>query len=208
MFYKILKNQSPSYLYELIPQSHHLFNLRNQNWIPEIFCRTESFRNSFLPYTIREWNKLGHDITQKTSFQSFRNILLKSIRPTANSVYGFCDPHGLKLLTRLRVGLSHLRDHKFRHGFNDTIDPFCPCNMEIETVSHFFLRCHFFNALRIDLMNELLKINLNLQHFNDTTLTEFLLYGSNQFSYDINSKIISLSVNFIIKSERFDGPLV
>ena len=123
-------------------------------------------------------------------------------------MYGFCDPHGLKLLTRLRVGLSHLRDHKFRHGFNDTIDPFCPCNMEIETVSHFFLRCHFFNALRIDLMNELLKINLNLQHFNDTFLTELLLYGSNQFSYDINSKIISLSVNFIIKSERFDGPLV
>ena len=41
MFYKNLKNQSPSYLYELIPQSHHLFNLRNQNWIPEIFCRTE-----------------------------------------------------------------------------------------------------------------------------------------------------------------------
>ena len=208
MFYKILKNQSPSYLYELIPQSHHLFNLRNQNWIPEIFCRTESFRNSFLPYTIREWNKLGQDITQKISFQSFRNILLKSIRPTANSVYGFCDPHGLKLLTRLRVGLSHLREHKFRHGFNDTIDPFCPCNMEIETVSHFFLRCHFFNALRIDLMNELFIINLNLQHFNDITLTEFLLYGSNQFSYDINSKIISLSVNFIIKSEKLDDTLL
>ena len=72
------------------------------------------------------------------SFQSFRRVLSKSIRPVPNSLFDSCDPHGIKLLTRLRVGLSHLREQKFRHGFNGTIDPFCPCNMEVETVSHFF----------------------------------------------------------------------
>ena len=37
-----------------------------------------------------------------------------------SSLFDACDPLGIKLLTRLRVGLSHLRDHKFKHGFRDT----------------------------------------------------------------------------------------
>ena len=133
----------------MIPQSHHHFNLRNQDRIPEIYCRTEVFRNSFFPFTIREWNRLAEDTKHAISFKSFRNILLKSIKPIPNGIFDACDPHGIKLLTRLRVGLSHLRDHKFRHGFDDSIDPFCPCNREIETVSHFFLRCQIFSPVNI-----------------------------------------------------------
>ena len=67
-----------------------------------------------------------------------------------NSVYGACDPDGLMLLTRLRVGLSQLRGHKFKHGFNDTINPFCPCNMEVESTTHFFLHCHNYVMQRLD----------------------------------------------------------
>ena len=29
----------------------------------------------------------------------------------------------LQLLTRLRLGLSHLREHKFKHNFQDTLNP-------------------------------------------------------------------------------------
>ena len=32
------------------------------------------------------------------------------------------NPYGLKLLTRLRLGLSHMRYHKFRHNFLDCIN--------------------------------------------------------------------------------------
>ena len=51
------------------------------------------------------------------------------------------DSHGLKLLTRLRDCLSHLREHKFEHNFNDIIDPvfFCRTN-SIESVEHFRLQ--------------------------------------------------------------------
>ena len=35
------------------------------------------------------------------------------------------NPHGIKLLTRLRVGLSYLLEHKFRYNFQDSLDPFC-----------------------------------------------------------------------------------
>ena len=48
---------------------------------------------------------------------------------------------GIKLLTRLRVGLSHLRDRKFRHNFQDSLDPFHNCGLHIEITIHFFLHC-------------------------------------------------------------------
>ena len=88
------------------------------------------FSDSFFPSVINEFNKLDNQISHNSSFQSFRKFLIKSIRPVPNSLFDAHDPHGVKFLTRLRVGLSHLKDQKFRHGFNDTIDPLCPCNME------------------------------------------------------------------------------
>ena len=208
LFHKIYHNQSPEYLYRLIPQPHNLFNLRNQNLVPQIYCRTNLFSDSFFPTAIKEFNKLDYQINHRLSFESFRRVILKSIKPVTSSLFDACDPHDVKLLTKLRVGLSHLREQKFRHGFNDTVDPFCPCNMETETVSHFFLRCLNYTNLRLDLMNELMIIDSNLLHYNDEKLTETLLYGDKSLSHDTNSKIINSSISFILKSTRFDGPLL
>ena len=46
---------------------------------------------------------------------------------------------GLKLLTRLRLGLSHLGDHKLSHNFQDCVSSMCYCNQVIETAAHFLL---------------------------------------------------------------------
>ena len=79
--------------------------------------------------------------------------------------------------------------------------------MEIESVSHFFLRCDFFTDLRTDLMNDLFNIDQNLPQYNEKLLTEILLFGKNSFSYQKNSLIISLSIDYILKTARFDGRL-
>ena len=42
-----------------------------------------------------------------------------------SSVYNIHDPVDVKYLTRLRLGLSHLNEHKFRHNFQECLDPFC-----------------------------------------------------------------------------------
>ena len=34
-----------------------------------------------------------------------------------SSTYNYFNNKGIKNITRLRLGLSHLRDHKFKHGF-------------------------------------------------------------------------------------------
>ena len=52
-------------------------------------------------------------------------------------IFSIYDPLGVKLLTRLRLQLSHLNEHKFRHGFDDTINAMCACGSEAETTNIF-----------------------------------------------------------------------
>ena len=192
------------YLYELIPKPNNPFNNRTQSNIPSIFCRTESFKNSFFPNSIIEWLKLGNTIQNSVSVNHFKSKLLKIIRPIQNSIFDVTNEEGIKLLTCLRLGLSHLNKHKFTHGFLDTLNPMCSCNTEEESVSHFFLRCPNFTHIRNGLMNEITNIDLNISFLNDDNITNILLYGDKKFSSELNSKIINLTINFILSSKRFD----
>ena len=47
---------------------------------------------------------------------------------------------GFFFLTRLRVGFSHLREHKFRHGFWDILGSICSCCPNaVENTEHYIL---------------------------------------------------------------------
>ena len=62
----------------------------------------------------------------------FHRKLLNFIRPLESDTYGIYDPLGVRLLSRLRLGFSHLRKHKFRHNFADTLKLLCSCSFETE----------------------------------------------------------------------------
>ena len=116
-FYKIKSTQIPKYLYQLIPSESHTYNTRNLENVEIYYCRTDLYKYSFFPYTIVEWNKLDINLRNAKSFLIFRNSLLKIGRPMQNPVYDKHDPMGIKFLTRLRLDLSHLNEHKFKHNF-------------------------------------------------------------------------------------------
>ena len=82
-----------------------------------------SFKNSFLSCAIKEWNKLDSEIRNVKTYAYFRKMLPNFIRPIGNSTYKIYDPLAMKLLTRLRLGFSHLSEHKFRHNFADSLNP-------------------------------------------------------------------------------------
>ena len=48
---------------------------------------------------------------------------MKFIRPIFNLIYNIHYPEGIQLLTRLRLELSHLKDHELKHNFLDTVHP-------------------------------------------------------------------------------------
>ena len=132
---------------------------------------------------------------------------MKSIRPNPRLIFGVHNPHGLKHLTRLRLGLSHLREHKFKHNFQDSINPLCSCGGAIETTEHFFLHCQNFSQFRLTLLNSLGNIDPDSKNMNSKELTNLLLYGSSKFDSFLNNKILSCSIQFILSSDRFSGKL-
>ena len=136
--YKIISTKLPPYLYELIPllQKSYRYLGRFQT----LHCRTTLFQNSFWQFTISESNKLDTDIKNIDSLAMFHEKLLTFMRPLENYTYGIYDPLGVRLLNRLRLGFSHLREHKFRHNFTNTLNPLCSCSLEMEDTDHYFLR--------------------------------------------------------------------
>ena len=160
------------------------------------------------PYITKEWNNLSPGIRKSVSNEVFKNESLKFIRPSPNSLFNVSDSLGIKLLTRLHLGLSHLREHKFNHNFQGTINPLCPCSLESESTTHFFLRCQNFTDLRKCLMNELIKIDSCILTLDEKSLTKLLLYGDDRYDCKTNKSIILASINFIHSSRRFDGQLM
>ena len=96
------------------------------------------------------------------------------MRPSQIRVYDCHKPKGIKLLTRLRVGLSHLCEHKFKHSFQDTFNLICNCGEDIETTCHYLLHCPDYLQERVNLMNTVSCIVPNIFDFNNDHLTEIL----------------------------------
>ena len=80
---------------------------------------------------------------------------MKDIKSNERSLFSIHDPHGVKLLSRVRLNFSHLNEHKFRHNFKECVSPMCGCGLGIESTPHFFLRCHFYHVERSELLNSL-----------------------------------------------------
>ena len=144
---------------------------------------------------------------QAPSYSVFRKALLDFIRPTANSTFGANDVSGLKLLTCLRVGFSHLKEHELKHDFQDTLNPLCPSSLEAEDTYHFFMRCQNFSNQQNVLFDNLNSINLEILKMSENEIVQVLLFGNKSFSKDINFRIITSSVRFFKDSKRFDESL-
>ena len=128
LFYKVFKNEHPQYLFHLIPVRLSSHTSRNVHSIPFLSVKHRFFQNSFFPSPIFEWNKLDPAIRNSESLSIFRKNILHFIRPAPNSIYNCHNPKGVKLITRLRLGLSHLRE---QHNFQHSINPLCNCGHDI-----------------------------------------------------------------------------
>ncbi len=207
LFYKFINNLAPDYTTDPIPpQRQSRYSLRKQDVIGRIRARTEKFQSSFYPHCLSEWNKLDSEIRLAPSIAAFKTKLLSKIRPLPKSVFRIHDPTGLSYLTQLRVGLSKLNFHKFKHNFRDTINPMCPTNDGIEDTEHFLLLCPSFEVLRRDLLagvSSLLRPHGFTNPSNDVLL-KILMYGDNDLPDDVNKNILLLTLRFIHKTGRFD----
>ena len=114
---------------------------------------------------------------------------------------------GIKYLTRVRLGLNHLREHKFKHNFQHTLNPFCWCSLHIETNTHFFLYCPLFSNQRCTFFSTFSDIDCSLANTNGTVLTHILLFGKASLAISVNTFIPNATMNYIISTKRFEASL-
>ena len=112
----------------------------------------------------------------------------------------------MKLITRLRLGLSHWREHEFKHSVQGKINPLCNCGQDIESSTHFFLHCPFFINERRTLLSSVRSLNSKLLDCTDYDVTQTLLFGNTSQTSSNSFKIINASINYILTSKRFEEP--
>ena len=125
---------------------------------------------------INKWNKLNFDI-ETSSFNIFKANLIKIFQPIPNPIFCIFDPLGLKLITRLWLGLSHLNEHRFNHNFNNCINPLCTCSLDIVSTVHFCLYCYYYNSVIKSLLNDLNSVERTLLNLPYLFFVNVFLYG-------------------------------
>ena len=61
-FFRIFRNQSPKYVFNIIPTSVRPYRTKNANNIPHFKLKHSFFQSSFFPFVVIEWNKLDQNI--------------------------------------------------------------------------------------------------------------------------------------------------
>ena len=142
---------------DYLPTQHLAFiNLRKRPSICSLDSRTERYRSSYFPYCISQRNNLDSCISNLPSIVTFKCAVLGFIRPNPTLNFKINRLSGFVLLTRLRLGFSHLREHKFRHRFLVIVDLICPCRANaVENAEHCLLHCSNLSNQHIVLFDDL-----------------------------------------------------
>ncbi len=189
-FIKIAHHETPNYLIEMLPDkvgeirpgSRHADNFRLMK------TRTETFKKSFIPSSIKTWNSL--DPQERTI--NYAKSLSRS-KPNILFYDGSRDVNVKH--SQLRMKCSKLNFHLFLLHVVDS--PACSCGFNTEDSKHYLLNCPLYNVERQNMFHSLLTI-LNANDINEN----ILLFGSADYELKINKTIFKAVHTFISDSKR------
>ena len=189
-FYKIVKNPAPKYLQSyLLPQAMNQYSTRvaKKNLLTALASRTLSFSNTFFPHCINVWNKLNHNLRNANSIYKFKNYLTKFVKVKENFTWLYVLFHSFHFADLRGGGWKEREGWCFWGG--------------VDTPVHTML-------VQSSFLNRSFKINFEFRNMNDSTLTFLVLFGSEEQNFDVNAKILNLTVLFFKKTGRFHDPLI
>ena len=111
----------------------------------------------------------------------------------------------MRLITRLLLELSHLREHKIKYNFKNFLNPLCICGSSIESTSHFFLHCPIFHDKRHTRLSTSNDIDSKTLESNNSYLTQNVLFGSTSFDLETNTFV--LNIDYVLSTERIEEAL-
>ena len=127
MYYKIFKSKSPQYLFKLILEKKKpsSYVTRHADNFPRLNTKYNFYKNSFFPLAIIEWSNVDSNLRKAENIGAFKNNILKFIRLKPNSFFNCFNLKGIRVITRLRLELSHVHEHEFVYNFQSCLNPHC-----------------------------------------------------------------------------------
>ena len=147
LYDKFFKTKSSSHLFNTIGNSNRQRERRNSGNSSSLFVR-KNYINFFFLFL---------RLLQQQQQICLRLFIKKLCQPVSCQIVSttFVTPLGVKYLTRLRTGFSHLKEHKFRYNLQDSIHTMYCCSSGIERRSHFFFHCAHYNTQRKALIDRI-----------------------------------------------------
>ncbi len=205
-FYKIVHGSSPDYLRDLLSETtaeRNPYAVRNNDTytFTKYQCRTESFKKSFIPKTIDEWNTLPPNIRSAPSIASFKRQLktLPSFKASSPPLWYSIGKRKLNIIhAQLRNKCSNLEGDLHSNYIKRSADcQQCRTNSK-EDARHYFLACPKYINLRDKLKDEFAHNNFDFD-------MNVILKGDITKNYDQN-RIITLAVQtYIFETGRFSN---
>ena len=198
LFKNVLKQISGSSLHnnstEISP-----YITRNLDTVPLFNNTHTSCNNSFFPSTTIEQNNLNQELAHCETYSLFRCNILELIRPSLNSFSKCQNIIDIKFVTRLCLGLTPFPELKFKHSFQDILNPIYSYDTDVKSYTHFLLQCPFFlNKSNLSKMSNLNKIDPQLPKLVLPNLPNTLLFGNLSFSDKINALVLDATIKYIL----------
>ena len=196
MLYKIKNGMAPDYLFDILPQENHeyiRYNLRNNMNLSVPLTRLESFKRSFIPYSINLWNSLAPRKRNMPTLELFKKSICEN-KNEANILYYYGMRWPALHHSRIRIGCSKLK-HDLHYNLHVVNDPKCACGADDENAEHFFLHCQNYIDLRLQLYN-------TISVYCEVTLNT-ILHGNPKLDINFNKQIFDAVHHFIVSTNRF-----
>ena len=197
---------TPPYLTAALPATRDqatFHKLRNASNLSLPANRLSSYKNSFIPRTVRAWNNLPVTIRSKPSLSSFKRAVFREYgaqRPPAFFAYGLKKSNILH--TRLRLDASELNAHLFKIQSTKTSTPYCTCRHTFETTKHFLLYCPLYNVKRITMETSISAIITSFSTSTPQNKLNIMLNG--QGLSDADGLVVARAVQkYILDTGRF-----
>ena len=203
--HQIVNNSAPQYLTQIVPRPTISRNTRqaHKHILGQFQCRLEVFKRSFFPSTIDSWNNTlserDRQTSNKTTFariirKRFENAPLNDIQ---RLVYYTGERKTQIILSQMRVHFCDLNSHLFDKLCVES--PMCSCEVDIESLMHFFNSCANYDAERIKFRTEIHAVFGNIP----TPTLEHILHGDQNMNTDSNEKLCKIIHSYIKDTNRF-----
>ena len=103
-------------------------------------------------------------------------------------------------MTCLRLAFSYLNEHRFRHNFENCINPLCSCSLVTQDTLHHLLHCDHFSQYGLDLINNVKSELDNFESLPDNDKKDILLYSDSHLDNNKNKYILETTLNYIKNS--------